>query len=367
MAKIFYSMAGEGRGHATRVRAVVEQLRRRHEVVLYAPGDAHHLLAPIYEGTDVVVRRISCLRFCYTRKRLNPVATVRDGVRYLVGLPRLVREIRRDIEREVPDLAITDFEPALPRAAKATGVPFLNLDHQHFLVYCNLDGLPPSLRMHAWMWGKVVERYYSGQVENVVSSFFSAPLKRNLTEPVTQIGVLLQPEILSAKPHDGRGLVVYLRKFASKALLAALHSIGRPTQIYGLGELPSRGCLHFRAVNQARFLEDLAESQALVTTAGNQVVGEALFLGKPVLAFPESNNYEQSINAYFLKRCGTGDAADWRRVEYTDVSRFLDRLGEFKAKIDRDLLNGNPEAVAAIERLLPQGRRRPQAPALASA
>src|SRR5687768_10264366 len=108
MAKIFYSMAGEGRGHATRVRAVVEQLRRRHEIVLYAPGDAHQLLAPIYDGTEVVVRRIPCLRFCYTQKRLNPIATIRDGASYLWRLPKLVKQIRRDIDREAPDLAVTD-------------------------------------------------------------------------------------------------------------------------------------------------------------------------------------------------------------------------------------------------------------------
>jgi uncharacterized protein (TIGR00661 family) len=324
------------------------------------------LLAPIYEGTDVVVRRISCLRFCYTRKRLNPIATARDAARYLMGLPKLVAEIRRDVERETPHLAVTDFEPALPRAAKAAGVPFLNLDHQHFLVYCDLGCLPPTLRMHAWMWGKVVERYYNGQVESVVSSFFQAPLKRRLPEPVSQIGVLLQPEILAAKPHEGRGLVVYLRKFASNAMLAALKAIGLPTQIYGLGELPTQGCLTFHAVNQSRFLEHLAESQALVTTAGNQVVGEALYLGKPVLAFPESNNYEQSINAFFLKRMGAGDSADWKRVGYNDIRRFLDGLGEFKAKIDRDALNGNHGATSAIERLLPHEERRPAASVLAA-
>ena len=151
MAKIFYSMAGEGRGHATRVRAVVEQLRGRHDVVLYAPGDAHSLLAPIYKGTEVEVRQMPCLRFCYTQKRLNPIATMRDGARYLWRLPKLVEQIRRDVERECPDLAVTDFEPALPRAAKAAGVPFLSLDHQHFLSCCNLDALPASLRMHAWI------------------------------------------------------------------------------------------------------------------------------------------------------------------------------------------------------------------------
>ncbi|MCP5528711.1 MAG: hypothetical protein H7A47_18120, partial [Verrucomicrobiales bacterium] len=32
MARIFISMSGEGRGHATRVRAVTEALRAQHEV-----------------------------------------------------------------------------------------------------------------------------------------------------------------------------------------------------------------------------------------------------------------------------------------------------------------------------------------------
>lgn len=43
MARVFVSLAGEGRGHATRVRALVEMLRGRHEVVLFASHVAHQL------------------------------------------------------------------------------------------------------------------------------------------------------------------------------------------------------------------------------------------------------------------------------------------------------------------------------------
>jgi len=59
MAKIFVSLAGEGRGHATRVRALVERLRGPHEVVLFASHVAHQLLAAAYRGQPhVTVRRI---------------------------------------------------------------------------------------------------------------------------------------------------------------------------------------------------------------------------------------------------------------------------------------------------------------------
>ena len=66
MATMFYSLSGEGRGHATRVRAIVEDLRKLHQTVIYAPGQAYELLSPVYQGTDVVVRHISGLAFHYT-------------------------------------------------------------------------------------------------------------------------------------------------------------------------------------------------------------------------------------------------------------------------------------------------------------
>jgi uncharacterized protein (TIGR00661 family) len=360
MAKILYSMSGEGRGHATRVRAVVEMLRDRHEVVLYAPGDAYDLLAPAYAGSEVRVNRIPCLRFHYTSKRLNPVATVQAGVGYLTKLPRLVRQLRKEIDDECPDLVVTDFEPALPRAAKVAGVPFLSLDHQHFLTYSDLAELSAGQRWRAWMWGQVVARYYSGQVESVVSSFFCAPLKKNLRDKVTRIGVLLQPEILAADRRSQGWLLVYQRKFSSPALLGALKKLGVPVRVYGLGERSAEGNLQFFPVDQQRFLEDLAGCEALVTTAGNQVVGEALYLGKPVLALPESNNHEQEINAHFLKASGAGDWADWERVTTDDLRRFLSRLDEFRSHIDVDWLNGNPAALAAIERHLPSSDAAPK-------
>ena len=65
MATIFYSLAGEGRGHATRVRTIVEQLRSEHRFVIFAPGDAFDMLAPLYAESDVVVQRIEGLRFAY--------------------------------------------------------------------------------------------------------------------------------------------------------------------------------------------------------------------------------------------------------------------------------------------------------------
>ena len=74
MAKIFYSMAGEGRGHAVRVLTLVEHLRREHELVLFASDDAYEFLVKTYgEGRVENVRlvRVLGVKFRYTGGKLD--------------------------------------------------------------------------------------------------------------------------------------------------------------------------------------------------------------------------------------------------------------------------------------------------------
>ena len=56
--RIWISNAKPKAGEMVRVRALVERLRREHECALFAPGDAHDFLAPLYRGTDVRVERM---------------------------------------------------------------------------------------------------------------------------------------------------------------------------------------------------------------------------------------------------------------------------------------------------------------------
>lgn len=352
MAKIFYSMAGEGRGHAVRARVLVELLRGEHELTLFAPGDAHHLLEPIYRGSNVRVIRIPGLRFRYTNGRLSFLKTTKAAAEFLWHLPRLLSRLERIMSRSSPDLVITDFEPSLPRAAKRCGVPFISLNHQHFLVANDLSTLPAPLRQRANLMGMIVGAYYTGQQETIVSSFYSPPLKP-VYKHVTQIGVLLRPQILKACKERGRHLIAYIRKNALPNVINAFRHCGRPVKVYGLGQLPAEDSIQFCAVNESAFIEDLASCEAVITTAGNQLVGESLYLEKPVLAMPEPNNFEQSINGFFLEQSGTGATIPIDRITARDISEFLDRTDEFRAKIDPETQNGNQQAIASIDRNLP--------------
>ncbi|MFN0019562.1 MAG: glycosyltransferase family protein [Pirellulaceae bacterium] len=369
MAKIFYSMCGEGRGHASRVRAMVESLRGQHEFVLFAPEQAHDFLAPRYpQGTPgIEVRRIPGLRFHYHNGRMNLTKTAWHAAGYLCRWPRLNSRLKRTIREERPDLVIADFEPALPRAARSCQIPFLSLNHQHFLVACDLSSLPWELQRWAEMMRVGVWAHHRGQRATIVSSFFRAPLRRGY-ESVLQVGPLLRPELKTARPSQGDYVLSYLRPNASPRILESLQGAKREVRVYGLGERPAVGCLKFFPLHERKFVDDLAGCSALIGAAGNQSLGEALYLGKPVLAIPEGEHYEQLINAHFLRQMGAGDWVTAEQVEPAHVNRFLDRLDSHAAcaGLLAGKLDGTSSAAAEIERFLPPNEQGQKHAALAT-
>jgi len=349
MAKIVFSLSGEGRGHATRVRTVVEALRCDHSIAILAPGDAYDFLAPLYADTEIEVRRIPGMRFHYdARRRLDFSRTTRGALTYLRDFPHLFKEIDTWLEKQQPDLAIVDFEPSLPRVAKRRGIPFVSLTHQHFLLTYDLKSLPFQLRAHVLYMRAVVRSYYSGQCHSIVSSFYFPSLRKGCRN-VTQVGVLLRPEIREAVPTAEEHLVAYLRRFAGRNVMDALAAAGRPVRVYGLGERPPEGRLTFHAVCESRFVKDLASCAALVATAGNQLVGEALFLGKPCFVMPEARNFEQYINAHFLELSGSGASTEMEKVTPGALLRFLSKLETFAARVDRRKMDGLPGVLHTLK------------------
>ncbi|NJK88915.1 MAG: hypothetical protein HC923_05580 [Myxococcales bacterium] len=162
----------------------------------------------------------------------------------------------------------------------------------------------------------------------------------------------MRPRILRASPRPGRHVLVYLRKFGPPGVMDALRKIERPTIVYGLGERPPERNLTFKAIHEQSFVDDLASSEALLTTAGNQIVGEALYLRKPVLAMPEANNFEQRINAHFLAESGAGEQVQLEECDHHHISRFRERVSEFRRVQDPNQLDGSRAAAAEIERQL---------------
>jgi uncharacterized protein (TIGR00661 family) len=231
------------------------------------------------------------------------------------------------------------------------GIPHVSLNHQHFLLTYDLRSLPAWLRLHTFYMGLVVRAYDSPAVARVVSSFYFPPLRAGCKN-VTQTGVLFRPSVLEAERSHQSHLVAYWRRQAPTGALDALADLNREVRIYGLGQEQARGRLRFLATDEERFVADLASCAALICTAGNQLVGEAIYLRKPVLAVPEPGNYEQYINAHFLARMNAGDWTPPHQFTTARVLRFLDRSDRFQSTVPATRMHGLPAVLQVLRRHL---------------
>ena len=352
MANIFYSVMGEGRGHAARARTLTEALRSRHRIVLYAGGDAYRFLAPLYDDSEVEVREIPTLRFSYgSSGKVDWVATGRGIVDFLSGMRSDVKRLADDLRREKPDLVITDFEPLLPRAAEKVGVPYVSFDHQHFMIENDLSSLPRSLRRKITVLRQGIRLMYRRQVATIVSSFYApgiVPSERT----VYQVRSMIRAELARREPVEGEHVLVYVRRSTPDAVLDALAGLPGEFRVYGRGEQEARGSLRFRPISESGFMEDLVSARAVISAAGNQLLGECLFLGKPIFALPETGQDEQVINAHFLEQSGRGVWTAPEDFVRADAEQFLADLDRYRGGDERHEYNGTPVAVAAVEECL---------------
>ena len=364
MGTIFYSINGDGRGHATRVKTLVEKLRHEHTIHLLTSGDAFDFLETAYQAVpEVTVHKIAGLSFKYKRGKVNYFRCLAAAVPFAWKMKKRAAAIGELIDQHGCDLAISDFEPLLPRAVMKRKIPLISIDHQQWLTISDFSKLSRSLRWKTWFIGLSIPLFYrSRQNLSIVSSFYHPPLKKGIKNAL-QVGVLLREEILNSRPNHGDHLLVYLRRFGRDNLTDALKRCGRPVKIYGLGELPKDQNITYHAVDEHGFLKDLVNCHGLISNAGNQLVGEAMYLQKPVLALPESGNFEQMLNAHYVEESGCGLKGEFDKIDYAQLMRFLDQIEDLRAQCRPDQVAGNEMVLNAILRFLhpPSGQSKTHA------
>ncbi|TWT31252.1 hypothetical protein KOR34_46280 [Posidoniimonas corsicana] len=358
MATIFYSVMGEGRGHAARARSMVERLRSRHRLVLYSSFDALEFLRGAYQhDPDVEVRETEGIKFHYSEGKLDLLKTISSGLTTWWNMRSTVNRLVKDFHRDTPDLVVCDFEPTLARAAHKCKVPVLSLDHQHFMIAYDLSSLPLELQRWAWAMGWSVWAFGIEQQRTVISAFYKPPLLPAWSD-ATQVGPLLRPAVAQREPEQGQHVLSYLRRATPPRVLEDLKAVPTEVRVYGLGERPPDGNLRFLPVSETSFLDNLAGCDCVIAAAGNQLLGEALHFGKPVLALPERKHHEQRINACFLKQLGGGDWRLLEEVNREDLLAFWAERDAYRQNLAQADANydGTADAAQAIENMLAEYR-----------
>jgi uncharacterized protein (TIGR00661 family) len=322
MANILYGVNGEGSGHSSRAREVIAHLEAQSHRVHVASFDrGYHNLKDDFDVTE-----IDGLRLAYVENSVRYRKTV---VRNLLHLPKTARTVR-DLEKKADkwqlDLVITDYEPITCHVGHKLHLPIIAIDNQHLLTDADIS-YPREYRKAAAA-AKLVTRLMTPGVDvYLVISFFKARLKKNRTYLFPPI---LRAEVLRTRPSDGDSVLVYVTSNAGD-LLPVLRAVRQTFICYGFERAGRDGNLDFRKPSLDGFLQHLAGCRAIVANAGFSLISEALYLGKPYLAWPVKRQFEQVFNAYHIGQTGYG--AYWDDLNKERVESFLFDLEGYREKL----------------------------------
>ena len=167
--------------------------------------------------------------------------------------------------------------------------------------------------------------------------------------------MILRPEILSANRRAGEHLLVYTSGEANQTLVETLAQTGIECRIYGVRrDLTTEvveGKLRFRPFSETEFIDDLASCRAVIAGAGFTLMGEAVYLHKPMLALPLARQFEQVLNARYLELEGFGRSAanlDDPKI----VDDFIGTIPHYERNLEGYVQSGNTEIFDALDGFL---------------
>jgi uncharacterized protein (TIGR00661 family) len=350
--KILYGVVGEGMGHAMRSRVILEHLvvTEQHEVEIMASGRAVDFLAKRFAG----VNRIHGLHMIYEENRVRLGKTLwSNALAGAAGVPKNIAAYFELVGAFRPDVVISDFESWAYLYGKSHRLPVLSIDNMQIINRAKLpDEILDGHRAEFEMTKAFVKSKLPFCDEYFITTFFRPPLRKDRT---TLFPPILRPEILAATPTRGDHLLVYTTGEGNAGFAATLAQTGLPCRIYGmrrdLKEEVVEGNLRYQPFSEPGFIADLASCRAVIAGGGFTLMGEAVYLHKPMLAVPLGGQFEQVLNARYLAHEGYGRAAD----DLDDpgvIHDFIAAIPACEAKLAGYAQDGNRAIFAALDGFL---------------
>ena len=349
--RILYGVVGEGLGHAMRSQVILDHLLSEdHEVEVMASGRAVDYLSQRFGS----VNRIHGLHMIYEENRVRRGKTLASNIsEATTGVPRNIAAYFDLITKFQPEAVISDFESWTYLFAKTHGLPVLSVDNMQII---NRASLPDEVIEGYEAEFELTKAFIKSKLpfcsEYFITTFFRPTLRKDRTSLFPPI---LRPEILDAEREDGEHILVYTTGEGNTAFASALAKTGIECRIYGMRrsitEEEREGNLRYMPFGKPGFIEDLATARAVIGGGGFTLMGEAVYLHKPMLAVPLGYQFEQVLNARYLELEGFGRFAPTLEDPAT-VFEFVEAIPGYREKLSSYSQDGNKEIFGGIDEWL---------------
>jgi uncharacterized protein (TIGR00661 family) len=356
--RILYGVVGEGMGHAIRSKVVCEHLvARGHEVKILVSGRAYALLSETFR--DVV--EIKGLTIRYVDNKMDRNGTFARNV--LAAPSMLAANVGAYLDRVAsfrPDAVISDFDSFAYFFAKRHRLPIVSIDNQQIISRAKLGKFAKEgVKVDYQMTKAFVRAKLPACDHYIVTTFFFPAIRKRYAKDTTFVPPIVRRAIIDAKKRVRAGdhVLVYQTSTSDTRLIDELNAVeDQKFVVYGLRKSARRGNCTLKEFSEAGFVEDLAAARAIVTNGGLTLIGEAVYLGKPIYSVPVGNQYEQILNARYLEELGYGLGA--HRVEADVLRLFLREAPKYASRIAKHRQDGNRELFDVVDHVLDRLARK---------
>jgi uncharacterized protein (TIGR00661 family) len=350
--RILYGVVGEGMGHATRSKVVCQHLvDQGHDVKIVVSGRAHSFLSKSF--ADVVEIKGLTMRYVDN-------AMVKGGslAQNLIAAPGLLYDnVNAYFDKVIdfdPHAVISDFDSFAYLFGKRHGLPVLSIDNQQIICRCKH---PSEIKQGAKLDYRLTKAFVKAKLPGcehyIVTTFFYPKVRRKCADTTTLVPPILRASILEAKKHARLGdhVLVYQTSTSDKRLIPTLNRVeGQRFVVYGLRRSAVEGNCTIKDFSEDGFVDDLAQSRAVVSNGGLSLVGEAVYLGKPIYSVPVQHQFEQLMNARYLEELGYGLAAD--SIDHDVLRLFMNENQKYAARVAKHVQDGNTTLFTAVDHVL---------------
>lgn len=347
MAKIWYSVFGEGMGHAMRSAPIIEHLLKKHDLIITAGDKAYPYLKKRFGAR---VHKIKSLHFIIENNEIDLIRTANNFINtYSLDTQHNVLITYNLIKKFKPHIIISDFEPVSHYFASILKIPIINLDNIHVLTKCKID-----------FDKKFLPLYYASQflintIELQSDFYLICALKDFLVKEknVFLFPPIIREEVLDVKIKKSESILVYQTSSTNSKLVEDLKKLKAYKFIfYGMNVSKKEENIIFKNFHSKTFVEDLSSCKAAILNGGFTGLSEAIYLKKPVLIVPVKNQFEQIFNGETIKKMKIGD---WHEdLDYKKINKFIDKVPFYNKNLQKIPKWENSRFFEKLEELIEQ-------------
>lgn len=367
--RILYGVVGEGMGHATRSKTSLEYLvSQGHHVKVVVSNRAYGFLDKAFtsstprtsEARDgqgaIDIIEIRGLIMHYVEGAFDEARSVLTNVLRVPGLlAENVGAYYEEVVRWKPQAVVSDFDSFAYLFAKVHGLPILSIDNQQIMQRTEIPEAAQNEDLSSFRATKAfVKAKLPGCEKYVITSFFYPPIREKYEGKTVLVPPILRKSILDAKPTpvaDAKHYLVYQTSTSDSSLIPTLNSVAdQKFIVYGLNRDEQIGNCTLKPFSETGFVNDLATSRGVLSNGGYSLLGEAVSLHRPVFSVPVRNQYEQLLNAWYIRDLGYGMYEE--RIEAEPLRAFVSRTPDFAAKVATFQHDSNQKLFATLRSTL---------------